>query len=344
MKKFNCIVFVVIILLFGSCQKEELEIIDDNNNVASLSKTSPLTSLVVRMTQSPTSSDNVLDNSSCFRVQLPVTVIVNGQNIVVTTETEYATVQAAIDAFSNDDDIVNFIYPITIQYQNFQTQVVSNANQLDDVMDQCDEDDGFDEIACIQIVFPVTINVYNTGSQTPTTVTFTSNAQLYSFLDNLSSATLLAINYPISVINSSGQTISITSNSQFKNFIEDSIDDCNTNSSGGNADLVAILTSGTWRINYFFDNQDETSNYSGFNFTFNANGTTSAMKNATTINGTWLAYMDSGNQKLDLGFDGVTLDEIEEDWRVIEFTSTNIRLKHISGGDGSTDYLYFTKN
>lgn len=347
MKKFNCIVLVIIFSILGSCQKEELEIINDNNNVASLSSSSPLTSLVERVTQSPTSSDNVLDNSSCFKVQLPVTVIVNGQNIVVTTQADYVTVQTAIDAFSNDDDIVNFVYPITIQYQNFQTQLVSNPDQLDDILDDCDEDDGFDEIDCIQIVFPISINVYNTGSQTPTTVTFTNNAQLFSFLDNLSSSTLIAINYPISIINSNGQTISITSNSQFENFIDDSIDDCDSSSGGsggGSVDFVTTLTAGTWRITYFFDDQDETSNYSGYNFTFNSSGTSLAIKNTTIINGTWSTYMDSGNQKMILGFDGLTLDEIEDDWKVIEFTSSSIRLKHISGGDGSTDYLYFTKN
>jgi len=347
MKKFSYIFLVIIVSILIGCQKEELEIIDDNNNVASLSSASPLTNLVERVTQNPTSSDNVLDNSSCFKVQLPVTVIVNGQNITVTTQTDYATVQAAIDAFSNDDDIVNFIYPITIQYQNFQTQVISNSDQLDDVLDDCGEDDGFDEIACVQIVFPVSINVYNTGSQTPTTVTFTSNAQIFSFLDNLSNSTLIAINYPISVINSNGQTVSITSNSQFENFIDDSIDDCNSSSGGGGSgsgDFVTTLTSGTWRITYFFDDQDETSNYSGYNFTFNTNGTSIAIKNTTIINGAWSAYMDSGNQKLNIAFDGVVLDGIEEDWKVVEFTSTSIRLKHISGGDGSTDYLYFTKN
>ena len=38
------------------------------------------------------------------------------------------------------------------------------------------------------------------------------------------------------------------------------------------------------------------------------------------------------------------LDELEDDWEVVEFTATQIRLKDVSGGDGSTDYLYFTKN
>ena len=37
-------------------------------------------------------------------------------------------------------------------------------------------------------------------------------------------------------------------------------------------------------------------------------------------------------------------EEISEDWRVISRTTTKIELKHISGGDGSTDYLTFEKD
>ena len=54
--------------------------------------------------------------------------------------------------------------------------------------------------------------------------------------------------------------------------------------------------------------------------------------------------MDSGDEKVAFSFDGITLDELEDDWEVIEFTSTQIRLKDVSGGDGTTDYLYLTKN
>ena len=54
--------------------------------------------------------------------------------------------------------------------------------------------------------------------------------------------------------------------------------------------------------------------------------------------------MDSGEEKLEFSFDGITLDELEDDWEVIEYTATQIRLKDVSGGNGGTDYLYLTKN
>lgn len=334
----------ILIFLFA-CQSEENEVVQDTTQ--NLTNNAPLSNLMIRVSQNPTSNDNVIDNSSCFSVVLPVTVIVNGQNIVVATAADYQAVQDAIDAFSNDDDIVNFVYPITIQYQNFSTQTLNSSNDLDDALDQCGEDDGFDEIDCISFNFPFSINVYDANNQLAETITIDNNSELYNFLENLEDNIYIAIQYPISIVNSNGQTVVITNNDQLEDVIEDSIDDCDDNPSGGgggSSDLTAILTSGTWYVSYFFDDTDETSNYAGYTFTFNTNGTSLAVRNSVSLNGAWSNYIDSGDEKLNLSFDGLTLDELEDDWEVVEFTSTQIRLKDVSGGGGGTDYLYFTKN
>lgn len=330
-------------LLLMSCQSEENEVIQDSTQ--NLTNSSPLTTLMIRVSQNPTSNDNVLDNSSCFSVVLPVTVIVNDQQIVVNSQAEYQTVQDAIDAFSNDDDIVNFVYPITIQYQNFSIQVLQDSDDLDDVLDDCGEDDDFDEIDCVSFNFPIVINVYDANNQLANTITINNNAELYNFLENLEDNEYIAIQYPISLIDSNGNSITVTNNNQLEDVIEDSIDDCDDSPSGGGSTaLSTILTDGSWYVSYFFDDTDETTDYAGYVFTFNTNGTSLAVKNTTSLNGTWSNYMDSGDEKLDLSFDGLTLDELEDDWEVVEFTTTQIRLKDVSGGDGSTDYLYLTKN
>lgn len=330
-------------LFLMSCQTEENEVIQDPNQ--NLTNVSPLTTLMTRVTQNPTSGDNIMDNSSCFSVVLPATVIVNGQNIVVSTQADYQTVQDAIDAFSNDDDIVNFIYPITIQFQNFSTQVLQDSDDLDDVIDDCGEDDGFDEIDCISFNFPIVINVYNANNQLANTITINNNTDLYNFLENLEDNEYVAIQYPISLIDSNGVNVTITSNDQLEDVIEDSIDDCDDSpSGGGSSTLSSIIVEGTWYVSYFFDDTDETLDYAGYNFTFNVSGTATAVKNTTTINGSWSNYIDSGDEKLEFSFDGSVLDELEDDWEVTEYSATQIRLKDVSGGGSGTDYLYLTKN
>ncbi|MEO0046727.1 MAG: hypothetical protein RL705_1918, partial [Bacteroidota bacterium] len=75
MKAIRYIIFGFIFLSFVSCQKEEETVIQDNTE--SFVVDEPIAGLLSRTSQNPTSIDNVLDNSSCFSVQLPVTVLIN---------------------------------------------------------------------------------------------------------------------------------------------------------------------------------------------------------------------------------------------------------------------------
>ena len=72
----------------------------------------------------------------------------------------------------------------------------------------------------------------------------------------------------------------------------------------------------------------------------------SATNGVTTQSGDWSTYTDSGYTKLDMMFTALDgpFEEISEDWNVISRTATKIELKHISGGDGSIDYLTFEKD
>lgn len=341
MRHLKVLFLLTLVVVFNSCQKEESEIIQ-NTNETTITKVSPLTGLLQRVSQNATSNDNVLDNTSCFTVVLPVTVIVNGVQITVSTEADYQLVQDAIDAFANDDDIVNFIYPITITFQNFGTLTLNNSSELDDIIDNCGEDDGFDEIDCITLNYPIALNVYNANNQLAETIVLSSNVQFFNFLESIDDSDYIAIQYPISIVNSNGQSIVISNNDQLEDAIEDAIENCGSNSGGtGTTDLTSILTNGTWYVSYYFHNQDETYLYSNYTFTFNPIGTALA-QGSQTVNGTWLIHTNSGSNYLELDFDGGTLSDLDDDWKVIEFTDNQIRLKDGSGG--SADYLYFSKN
>ena len=343
MKTIKYLMMCVAVMILISCQDEGKLVIQDIKQ--NLSAKSPLASLISRVSQNATSKDNILDKSSCFNVQLPVSVIVNKKQITVSSQNDYKVVQNALDAFSNDDDVVNFVYPITIQFQNYKTELIANPDQLEDIIDKCDDDDGFDEIDCLQINYPIKINIYNADNQIANSITIQNDKDLYNFLKDLVSNVFISINYPISIINSKGQNVVITNNSNFENSIEEGIKDCNTNSgSVGNQNFVLIVTNGTWNVSYYFDDSDETLNFKGYNFTFNSNGTIMVVKEKNTIAGNWSTFVNSGQNIFLLKFDDSKLDDLEDDWKITEFTSTNVRLKNKDASDGATDYLYFTKN
>ena len=110
-------------------------------------------------------------------------------------------------------------------------------------------------------------------------------------------------------------------------------------SSSGTLVLSNVLTSGSWYVSYFYgDGNDDTNYYDGYNFNFNSNGTCTAIKNAITTNVDCDLYDESSYQRFDLHYEGNALDEIEEDWKVLEFKATTIRLKHDSNDGNDNHY------
>lgn len=109
--------------------------------------------------------------------------------------------------------------------------------------------------------------------------------------------------------------------------------------------VSSSISQGSWKITYFVDSgTDETGNFSGYSFQFNTNGTVSATKGGTTVNGTWSDGNDNSHSKLELNFGTVPVfNDLNEDWHVTMQNSTIIKLQHVSGGNGGTDILYFEK-
>lgn len=354
---FKSVLLIASISIFTltSCQNEDTQISTDDS--ANLTNTSALTGLLSRVSQDSTSIDNVIDSTSCFSVNLPVTVIVNNQQLTITDATGYAVVQNILNEFSDDDDDVSFIFPITITFANYTTAVITSNDQLDDIMDDCGEDND-DEIECLNINYPITISYYNAGSQTPSTITINSDSDLYNFFEDFDDDDYATINYPISVTDANGGQVVINNNSELENAIEsaesscdgDDDDDINDDDDDDSDNTVistnftTILQSGTWRITYFFDDTNETSNYSGYNFTFNPSGSISVISGSNSFSGDWDAYVDDNEDTLEIDFSASQLEDLSDDWEIIEFSETQIRLKDVSGGNGETDFLTFTKN
>lgn len=116
--------------------------------------------------------------------------------------------------------------------------------------------------------------------------------------------------------------------------------------------LQNTAQSGTWRITYFKDSgRDETYHFTGFNFTFQSSGTLLASNGLVNYSGTW-SITDSNSQnnsKDDLHFNihfNLTneFEDLNDDWHIKSYTSSQIELVDESGGGGGTDYLTFEKN
>lgn len=135
---------------------------------------------------------------------------------------------------------------------------------------------------------------------------------------------------------------------------DDSNDDPNNNLAVEIQTIETAAESGTWRITSYIDSgQDETNDFNGYDFTFNANGTVMAVNGATTVNGSWSvtdnnnSSDDSPDSDIDFNLSFAAPEEfmdLTDDWDVITHTSTLLSLIDISGGNGGTDTLIFQKN
>jgi len=121
------------------------------------------------------------------------------------------------------------------------------------------------------------------------------------------------------------------------------------------AEIRANVSSGNWMVSKYIDSgKDQTSDYSGYSFSFNANGSLIVSNLTSTIEGTWSVTNDSSSNDdssddNDVDFNiffqsPELLNEFTDDWDIVSYSSTRIELKDVSGGDGTTDNLIFEKN
>lgn len=120
--------------------------------------------------------------------------------------------------------------------------------------------------------------------------------------------------------------------------------------------ITNISTDGTWIVSsYIDDGDDETSDYSTFRFNFLEDGVINATdllsSNSNPYVGTWSITDSNSNDDdslddLDFNINFTVsnqLDDLSDDWDIISYTETEIKLIDVSGGNGGIDYLTLTK-
>lgn len=115
--------------------------------------------------------------------------------------------------------------------------------------------------------------------------------------------------------------------------------------------IESQITAGTWVISYFNDSgTDETHHFNGFKFSFGDDGDLSASNGTLTYNGTWKITDSNSNDDNpdDLDFNiyfnlNNEFEDLNDDWDIKSHTDTKLELIDVSGGNGGTDLLTFSK-
>ncbi len=344
------LLFNLILFIFSSCQEETEQITPPlSGNV--ILPNSEVAHLIQRIALNDGSSDNIIDHSSCTTLEFPFTVRVNGQEIEIASKEDFTTVERIIDEFENDNDRVSIVFPVTVTLADHTQRIINENEALQNIIDQCTEGGHDEDIECVDFQYPLTFSVYNSNNQLSDVLAINNDQELFDFFDTREKDDLVAFKFPIIIILSGGEEITMNNNDQLRAFIENAIDDCDedddndhNDDDADNSGFNAALTTGAWEISYFFDGTDETGVFADFVFTFNADGTATAAHGVSSTNGTWKSYGDQGFLELGLDFGSETpLDNIQEDWELIEFSDATIKLKDVNEIDDTVSTLNFKK-
>ena len=133
----------------------------------------------------------------------------------------------------------------------------------------------------------------------------------------------------------------------------DDDDDSHSNNNAQN-DIENNVQSGTWLITNFIDSgTNESTDFTGYNFTFESSGVLNANNGSNDFNGTWsVTDSDSDDDSPDdndldfnINFNLTNnFEDLNDDWDIISQSDTKIELTDVSGGNGGTDFLTFERN
>jgi hypothetical protein len=323
--KFRHTFFLFLFALFSftACQDETTEV-DNTDNQETLEPSSTLANLMSRASANFGAADNILDESSCFSVELPVTIVVSDITIIIETEADLEQLEDIFEELEDDEEFLDFVFPITIIFSDYSEIVIENQDQLEDFIEQCDEDD--DVIECVDFVYPISFSVFNNEFDFIDTVVIESDVQLYTFLDDLEgddNVLIVSLNYPVTLEYANGETLEVNSNQELVEAIEIAQEDCDDSEEENDCneeDIAELLVECPWNIN------DEFNDFEMYQFVFYEDGTLAITEGDTTnaIGGAWnIGISDEG---IILNISDLTAfqDDLGGEWLIIECESDEL--------------------
>ena len=333
LKLFTAIALTAI-LGFTSCQSNESEEVGTNPNTNS--STSPTASNYERAAKNNGSEDDFLDGNACTELLFPLTATVNGKQITLISKLDFSTVLNIMGEFNDDSDAVTFNFPIRVKTSNYTEVTVNNQAELDALKEECEqaEADGKDAISCIDINFPVTMLTYSISLEQTGTVVLESQEQLYTFMTDLQSDELFAVNYPINVTLSNGTSTEINSDTEFQNAVSECVqyEEEKDEAKETAVEVEAILTGTKFKVESFVTAGVDTANeYADWSieFTNDLKVVAKDVVNAT-LNEVEGTYTVSSEIEAFVTIDfasNTTVSALGNDWVVTNYSSALITLK-----------------
>jgi hypothetical protein len=332
--------FIISITLFSflliGCQDEVNEIIDGNDQEELLVAQSEVAILLKSTATKDGSEDNIIDNASCISIQLPVHVIVNDLEIIVDTEEDFDTIEDIFDEYFDDDDFLEYVYPIVIILSDYTEVTIENSDQLEEYTNQCEEDD--DDIECIDFKYPISYSIFNTSDNRFDTVVINSDREMFQFIEELDSNDVVSLDFPITLLYSDGSEIEINSMIALEDALFAGAQFCDEDDDNDYGDddfdierLNELLVKCPWVVHDVLRNSHNlTINYKEYLVSFKEGG---VIKVLTTegefLSGTWVTEMTDHGPVIVISIGA--LQDFTLTWKVEDISNDRIKLHNENG-------------
>ena len=316
LKNYFFILSLISIVLF-SCQKEITTVIQPTKNLV-LTPNTTVENLIKKTVTKDGSKDNIIDKASCISVKLPVTVVANGNEIVISTEVDYAKIEAVFDQSSIDNDSLKIIFPITIILSDYTEITIQNMGELENYTNVCNgENEPDDDIECVDFNYPITFSIFDSANALINTVSIQNDEQFYLFLEAMNKSDIVQINFPISITLADGTKENINNLDELETAIDNAKNMCNEDDNNNYSDddcvnctierITNILLTCSWMPDTVIVNgQDNSPQYVNYIFTFKQDGTVVANDNGSELLGTWVINKTNNGILVKINFEGLT--------------------------------------
>ena len=327
-KHLLVLAFFVLIapIMVTSCQDEEIEPNPENENI--INSETALLSLMQSTSAYDGSVDDIMDEANCLSVNLPVTVVVNGITITINTLEDLGLIEAIYNEFDNDDDVLEYIFPITIILNDYTEITIENQEQLQEFIDECTADE--DVIECIDFQYPISFSMYDTNFQVIDTVVIGSDFELYVFLQSLetsnSAVVLASLNFPVTMVYANGDTVEVNSNQELEAAINAAEEECDYDDDNDCTlqEVSEALQDCHWEIVSY--NGDD--NFIDFDLVFGGGGALQISEGDLTevVLGSW--NLESTDQGIVLSIEQLTAfsQDLGGDWLVVDCADDRFEL------------------
>lgn len=336
MKKiFNYAVYVSLLAIafsFTACQ-DEFEEINTGEEPQAITASSATADLIQRTSSNDGSGDNIVDGTSCFEINFPYTVEVNGIELTIDTEEDIDQVEEIFDSIDDDENLLDIIFPITVTAGDFTEITINGLEDLRELAADCKEGGEDDDIECIDFVYPMTMFTFNVNLEQTSSVEVTSDRELRLFFKDLGDDSLVSFDFPVTLQLYDETTIVVESNQELAIAIENAKDTCDEDDDDdyndddfNEDDFKEELVECVWFVTDMIRNDvDQTPQYVNYILNFKEDGTVvTGFRGATTVEGTWTSTVGDDGAKLTIDFESSTDFNLE--WTVYDLGDDQIKL------------------